>query len=86
MKHYIVPRHGKTYDQMIKIHDWCESNFDKTEDYLRWSVNFARDSEDYVEFSFKREEDASAFVFQWNDYCLSKDRQWELGFRSWDEL
>ena len=84
MHHYIVPRHGKTYDQMIKIHDWCQEAFGK-EDYVRWNINFARGTEDYVEFDFRDEKDAMWFELRWVDYCVSKDQQWELGFRSWDE-
>ena len=87
MRHfYIVPRLlQKDYDQMIKIYDWSCEAFGK-EDYVRWNINFARGTEDYVEFDFRDEADASAFVLQWGEFCLSKDKQWELGLRTWDEI
>ena len=70
---------------MVKIYNWCEATFDNKKDYTRWSVNYAQGNENYVEFGFRNEEDASAFVFQWGEHCLSKDKQWELGLISWDE-
>mgnify|MGYP003704713227 CR=1 FL=1 len=86
MKHFIVPRAPQSaYEQMIKIHDWCKEAFGKEDYFVRWNVNFARGTEDYVEFDFRNDADASAFVFQWGDYCVSKERQWELGFCSWTE-
>ena len=86
MKHYIVPRARQAdYDKMIKIHDWCSEVFGK-EDYVRWNINFARDTEDYVEFGFRDDTDASAFVLQWGEYCVSKEKQYMLGLCSWDEL
>ena len=87
MKSFIVKRGPDTqsFDQMIKIHDWCEMAFGKM-DYLRWNLNFARGTENYVEFDFRREEDASAFVLQWNDDCISKETQFMLGIASWDEV
>ena len=85
MHHYIVPRAPHSaFEQMIKIYDWCEDAFGKI-DHVRWNVNFARNTEDYVEFDFRDEADASAFVFQWDEHCLTKEQQWELGLRAWDE-
>ena len=85
MKHYIIPRTPHTaFEQMIKIHDWCREVFGR-EDYVRWNINFARGTEDYVEFDFRDDADASAFVFQWGDYCLTKEKQRKLGLRNWDE-
>ena len=84
MKHYIVPREPQSaYEQMIRIHSWCKEAFG--DEFPRWTVNFARGTEDYVEFDFRDEADASAFVLQWGEFCLSKDKQWELGLRAWDE-
>ena len=87
MKSFIVKRGPdiQSFEQMIKIYDWCETAFGKM-DYLCWNLNFARGTENYVEFDFRREADASAFVFQWGEYCVSKERQFELGLRSWDEV
>ena len=85
MKHYIVPRARQAdYDKMIKIHDWCREVFG-TEDYVRWNINFARDTEDYVEFGFRDDPDASAFVLQWGDHCVLKEQQFKLGLCSWSE-
>ena len=98
MKHYIVPRARQAdHNNMIKIHAWCSEVFGTedyantlrrigTEDYVRWSINFARDTEDYVEFGFRDDTDASAFVFQWGEYCVSKEKQYMLGLCSWDEV
>ena len=87
MKYYIVPRRRQTeYEQMIKIYDWCVEAFDKKSDYLRWGVNYAQGTEEFVEFSFKHDADASAFLFQWDQYCLSKPEQWAIGVRTWDDL
>ena len=85
MKHYIVPRARQAdYDKMIKIHDWCREVFG-TEDYIRWNINFARGTEDYVEFGFRDDTDASAFVLQWGDHCVLKEQQFKLGLCSWSE-
>ena len=85
MKHYIVPRARQAdYNNMIKIHDWCSEVFGK-EDYVRWNINFARDTEDYVEFGFRDDTDASAFVLQWGDHCVLKEQQFKLGLCSWSE-
>ena len=87
MKHYIVPRVPQSaFEQMIKIHDWCKEAFGKEDYFVRWNINFVHGTEDYVEFDFRDEADASAFVFQWGEHCLSKDKQWELGLRTWDEI
>ena len=85
MKSFIVKRSWPDFDRMIEITKWCEEVFGKM-DYLRWNLNFARGTEDYVEFEFKRDEDASAFVFQWDQYCISKDEQYKRGLLRWDEL
>jgi len=87
LKHFIVPRAPQSaYEQMIKIHDWCKEAFGKEDYFVRWNINFARGTEDYVEFDFRDEADASAFVLQWGEFCLSKDKQWELGLRTGVEL
>lgn len=86
MNRYIVARlTQKEYDQMIKIYNWCEQSFDNKKDYMRWTVNYARGNENFVEFAFRQEEDASAFILQWDQYCLTKDQQRNKGIIGWDE-
>lgn len=85
MKYFIVKRSWPDFDRMIEITKWCEEVFGKM-DYLRWNLNFARGTEDYVEFEFKRDEDASAFVLQWNEQCVSREKQYELGIIGWSEV
>jgi hypothetical protein len=71
---------------MIEIHKWCEQAFGKIDYFTTWDVDFARGTEDYVEFKFYKEEMASAFVLQWTDYCIDHEVQFALGMLSWDEL
>lgn len=85
MKSYIVKRSYPDFDRMVKITKWCEEVFGKM-DYLRWNLNFAYGTEDYVEFSFRQDQDASAFVFQWSDDCIGREEQHDLGIISWNEV
>jgi hypothetical protein len=87
MKSFVVKR-GPGYgyfDHLIKIYNWCREVFGK-EDHVRWNINFARGTVYYVEFNFRDGADASAFVFQWGNHCVSKEQQFKLGLCSWNEV
>jgi hypothetical protein len=73
------------FEQMLKIHYWCEEAFGRV-DYVRWNCGFADDSEHYVYYSFSKREDASAFVFQWDQYCLSDEQKFHEGLLSWYDI
>jgi hypothetical protein len=72
---------------MMEIYKWNEAAFGKEDYFKTWMSGFAGHSgEEFVEFKFYDESMASAFVFQWNDYCISQEDQFHLGIFSWNEL
>lgn len=75
------------FARMIKVYDWCREAFGREDFGNTWYTGFASSStDDFVEFKFYRDEMASAFVFQWNDLCLTKDEQWFWSLISVDEM
>lgn len=88
MKKFVVKRGpgSEEFNQMIAIHNWCEQAFGKMDWHNTWDVGFARGTDNYVEFTFYKEEMASAFVLQWADHCIDREVQFALGMITWHEL
>ena len=76
---FIVRRQSnEEYEQLLKIHSWCEKQFGKSDYYNNWSVSYAySNTDDYVRFKFYNEVMATWFLLKFNDYIFEdKEEIW----------
>ena len=85
MKSFVIKRSGANFYKMIEIWNWCEATFGKADCFNTWDASFANGNENYAKFTFYDESLATLFVLRWNDYCVSRDHQFNVGILSWSE-
>ena len=85
MKSFVISRKPADFHQMMLIWKWCEQAFAQPDYFTTLDGDFAYQTQDWVQFKFYKDEMASAFILQWGDYCLTRERQVALGIISWQD-
>lgn len=64
------------FNNMLTMWKWCEKNFGKPDYFKTWNGDFADSTDDWVKFTFYKEEYASWFRLMYPEAMTEEQFKW----------